>query len=119
MKTNRAQSDCIYRWVDVRENKLSNYEKVEAFIEEFNSIDPQYDKYVVRVSGGLNGPDTVVNGLRHKTRESAAKEIHDFIISILKGKVFTLLSYNSELEEVKYSGAEDGVIYKRWVGELE
>lgn len=58
LKHNKAQRDCIYRWIDGRENKLSRYSKVEAFLDEFLAIEdtPDPERFVIRCTDPVATP---------------------------------------------------------------
>lgn len=91
------------------------------YLETYSKIDPTPDtkKYVVRLAGGINNDHATVNGIQYPTKESAAEHIKRFVREHMLNDSYNILSYNGELAEVRYSGYEAGVVYKRWVEEVE
>ena len=94
---------------------------LHMFISGFTEIDPTPDakKYVVRLAGGSNNDHATVNGVQYETKELAAQHIQRFVRDHMFGNPFKILSYNSQLEEVTYTMYEAGIVYKRWVEEVE
>lgn len=113
----RASSMFDYKFVD--HGELEGH--LSYMIYKFAEIDstPDTKKYVVRLAGGINKPDQTVNGIQYKTKEEAADSIKRFVREHMLNDSYNILSYNGELAEVRYSGYEAGVVYKRWVEEVE
>ena len=120
---NKAQNEYLEDLFSPYSGELRSFTKetFALYVDRYNKIDPTPDtkKYVVRLAGGINGDNETVNGVEYETKELAEQCIKRFVRDFMFEESYNILSYNAELAEVRYSGYEAGIVYKRWVEEVE
>lgn len=118
---NKAQKKFVADFYANYYNLVITYDLIIKFTNGFTAIDPTPDtkKYVVRLAGGINNDYATVNGVQYETKELAAQHIQRFVRDHMFEGSYKILSYNGQLEEVRYSMYEGGIVYKRWVEEVE
>lgn len=120
---NKAQNEYLEDLFSPYSGELRSFTKetFALYADRYNEIDPTPDtkKYVVRLAGGSNNDHATVNGVQYETKELAAQHIKRFVRDHMFEGSCKILSYNGQLEEVRYSMYEGGIVYKRWVEEVE
>ncbi len=120
---NKAQKAYLDQMFSAYAGEMRSFTKetFAHYADRYSKIDPTPDtkKYVVRLAGGSNNDHATVNGVQYETKELAAQHIQRFVRDHMFEGSCKILSYNGQLEEVRYSMYEGGIVYKRWVEEVE